>query len=321
MLSNTFVALLSAISLSSSVAFAAPIKATSTKQSVNKRQAPGSLDVTVIAYAQVSALGLQVSTDCIAVQVAADLGLPAVQEAVDAVAEVGLDIGQIVTADICASVNNRVPTCDATDGCGSGACLPGFQESAAGTCEPIVTQNPALDAQVLASVDVNLGGIVGLSTQCLLVDASLDLGLTAIQNAISAAAQVELGVGNLVDVDLCLSINNRVPICDSVNGCGLGGCLPGFVLDPATNTCVVAPPVGPSQLRRRTTVARRTLCPSPNETACSLSGRGKLSNSAVVSHQYECVDLSSSIESCGVCGNVCMGAGVGCQDGVCVEMD
>ena len=48
------------------------------------------------------------------------------------------------------------------------------------------------DAQVLASVDVNLGGIVGLSTQCLLVDASLDLGLTAIQNAISAAAQVEL---------------------------------------------------------------------------------------------------------------------------------
>lgn len=112
------------------------------------------------------------------------------------------------------------------------------------------------------------------------------------------------GVGNLVDVDLCLSVNNRVPICDSLNGCGLGACLPGFVLDPTTNGCVVAPPVGPSQLRRRTTVARRTLCPSPNETACSLSGRGKLSNSAVVSGQYECVDLSSSIDSCGVCGNV-----------------
>ena len=52
-------------------------------------------DVTVIAYAQVSALGLQVSADCLAVQVVADLGLPAVQEAVNAVANIGLVSGYI----------------------------------------------------------------------------------------------------------------------------------------------------------------------------------------------------------------------------------
>lgn len=47
-------------------------------------------DVTVIAYAQVSALGLQVSARCLQVQVAADAGLSAVQNAVSAAANVGL---------------------------------------------------------------------------------------------------------------------------------------------------------------------------------------------------------------------------------------
>lgn len=54
----------------------------------------------------------------------------------------------------------------------------------------------------------------------------------------------------------------------------------------------------------RSIAQRRSLCPSPNETACSSSGSSTLSNAAVIAHDYVCLDISSSIEACGACGNV-----------------
>lgn len=164
------------------------------------------------------------------------------------------------------------------------------------------------------------------------------------------------GVTNIADVNLCLAVNNRIPTCDSVNGCSTGGCLPGFALDTTTNTCiaVIIPAPTPSARLRRRNIQRRTLCPSTKETACSLSGSSKLVSlplpTAASVRSYSCSPtLLSSLTNTnattfllllklavlvemlgqsllGLSRSLLMllnstGAGEGCQDGECIKMD
>ena len=148
-------------------------------------------------------------------------------------------------------------------------------------------------------------------------------------------------LGGVAQVQVCLTvIGNAVPTCSSgglfsAGGCGFE-CAQGFKKNPAGDACIPNNPT-PSTLPRRRRLAKSVeLCAFVSETACPLSGSLALTKNDVDSHNYTCQDLSSSLESCGACGNVwyvllhyllvttdkscSTGSDVGCFEGNCVVL-
>jgi len=172
---------------------------------------------------------------------------------------------------------------------------------------------------VLAYVKVQTA-LGGLLDDCVTAQVAADAPTNVITDAIEANSQTLLSVGTLTALNICASVNNRQPICDSLTGtgCGLGDCIPGY--SPNTSGQCVPTPAPSQGARMRRNRARLSLCPVPSEAACAINGSTQLTSADIDDHKYTCHDLSSSIESCGVCGNVCSGANEGCLDGVCVAL-